>query len=238
MKVALITGGSRGIGAHIAKTLSEKGWAVAICYSKSDSEAIALEALPNISAYRADISDPDQVRWLFDNVVSDLGELQLLVNNAGVAHIGLLQDMSDDEINCLVSVDLLGSIYCSREAITHMVKSHSGNIINIASMWGEVGASCEAVYSACKAGIIGLTKALAKEVGPAGIRVNCISPGFIATQMNACFDEEAIQSIKDETPLERIGQAKDISDAVMFLASEESSFITGQVLSVNGGYVI
>ncbi len=239
MKVALVTGGSRGIGAQIAKELSERGWEVAICASKSiDSAQELASSLASCKAYKADISDPAQVNELFSKVSDDFGRIDLLVNNAGIAHIGLLQDMSDVEIQRLVSVDLLGSIYCCREAIKRMVPNHSGNIINISSLWGEVGASCEAVYSACKAGVIGLTKALAKEVGPAGIQVNCISPGLIATEMNACLDEETKSALCEETPLQRIGTVSDVAKAVAFLASEDSSFITGQVISVNGGMII
>ncbi len=231
MRVALITGGSRGIGAEIAKELADNGWQAAVC-----SRTIA--KIEGVKSYKADISDPNQVRELFESVIKDFGQIDLLVNNAGVAHIGLMQDMSDEDIHKLVSVDLLGSIYTCREAIKAMIPNHRGNIINISSMWGEVGASCEAVYSACKAGVIGLTKALAKEVGPSGIRVNCVSPGLIATEMNAFLDEETVREICEETPMGRIGTVSDIAKAVEFLASDDSSFITGQVISVNGGLII
>lgn len=174
---------------------------------------------------------------MFDAIENDLGSVDLLVNNAGIAHIGLLQDMTDDDIARQVGVNLLGAVYCSRRAIPSMVRNKSGAIINIASMWGEVGASCEAMYSACKAGIIGLTKSLAKELGPSGIRVNCISPGVIDTDMNGELDYECIKALENDTPLMRIGTANDVAKAIAFLASDDASFITGQILPVNGGII-
>ncbi len=238
MKVALVTGGSRGIGREIVKTLAENGYRVAFTYLNSEDKAKALTDLITAKAYRCDLRSPSEIKALFEAVKTDYGRLDLLVNNAGVAYIGLLQDMSDGEIENVISADLSGSIYCSREAVKLMVAKHSGCIINISSMWGEVGSSCEAVYSACKAGVIGLTKALAKELGPSGIRVNCVSPGLIATEMNSSLDEETLTALKEETPLGRIGEVSDIAKAVKFLASDEASFITGQILSVNGGMII
>ncbi len=238
MKVALITGGSRGIGRGIVKTLTEAGYRVAFTYLNSEDNARLLEGQTGARAYKCDVRSTGDIKALFEAVKADYGRLDLLVNNAGVAHIGLLQDMSDEDISNVIAADLAGSIYCSREAIKLMVPNHAGCIINISSMWGEVGASCEAVYSACKAGVIGLTRALAKELGPSEIRVNCVSPGLIATDMNACLDEEALTALKEETPLGRIGEVKDIANAVKFLASDEASFITGQILSVNGGMII
>lgn len=242
MKTALVTGASRGIGAAIAIELARAGYAVAVNYAtnRDAAESVIEKIAENggvAKGYKADISNAGEVAHLFEDVSAELGEIEVLVNNAGVAHIGLLQDMTDDEIQRLVGVDLLGAIYCSKEAVKRMVKLHNGVIINISSMWGEVGASCEAVYSACKAGVIGLTKALAKEVGPSGIRVNCVSPGVIATDMNAELDDETMQSLCEETPLLRIGSASDVASTVAFLASDDASFITGQVLSVNGGII-
>lgn len=242
MKVALVTGASRGIGAAIAITLAKSGYAVAVNYTSNTqaADSVVAKITENggvASTFKADISNPIEVARLFEEVSAKLGDIEVLVNNAGLAHIGLLQDMTDDEISRLVGVDLLGAIYCSKEAVGRMVKNHKGVIINISSMWGEVGASCETVYSACKAGVIGLTKALAKEVGPSGIRVNCVSPGVIDTDMNAELDDETIQSLCEETPLLRIGSAQDVANTVAFLASDEASFVTGQVLSVNGGII-
>lgn len=242
MKTALVTGASRGIGAAIAIELARAGYAVAVNYAtnRDAAESVIEKIAENggvAKGYKADISNAGEVARLFEDVSAELGEIEVLVNNAGVAHIGLLQDMTDSEIERLVGVDLLGAIYCSKEAVKRMVKLHNGVIINISSMWGEVGASCEAVYSTCKAGVIGLTKALAKEVGPSGIRVNCVSPGVIATDMNAELDDETMQSLCEETPLLRIGSASDVASTVAFLASDDASFITGQVLSVNGGII-
>lgn len=242
MKSAIVTGASRGIGAASAKALAKEGYAVAVNYSKDESgaEQVVNDIISNggtACAIKADISNPFEVIRLFETATAKLGHIEVLVNNAGIAYIGLLQDMSDSEINSLVDVDFMGSIYCCREAIKVMAPNHNGCIINIASMWGEVGASCESVYSACKAGIIGLTKALAKEVGPCGIRVNCVSPGVINTKMNSSLASDVIKELCDETPLLRIGTTDDIANTITFLASDKSSFITGQVIPVNGGII-
>ncbi len=242
MKVALVTGGSRGIGAAASKELAKLGYAVAVNY-KSNSEA-AKRVCEEISgfggvaeAFQADISDSDALDRMFSDIHSSLGGISVLVNNAGVSYIGLLQDMSDKEIKNLSDVNLTGAMLCTKRAVPDMIKRHDGTIINIASMWGEVGASCEVVYSACKAGIIGFTKALAKELGPSGIRVNCVSPGVIDTDMNSELTDETISELCEETPLLRIGKPSDVGKSIAFLASDEASFITGQVISVNGGII-
>lgn len=243
MSTVLITGASRGIGAQCALTFAREGYDVALNYCRSEEKALALikeiQALGvRACAVQADVADSMQVKRMFETVRAELGTVDVLVNNAGVAHVGLLTDMTDDEWRRVIDTDLSGTFYCCREALSDMIRAHSGVIVNIASMWGEVGASCEAAYSAAKAGVIGLTKALAKEVGPSGVRVNAVSPGVVMTDMMAGFSDEDVAALKEETPLISLGSPEDIADAVIFLASEKARFITGQVLSVNGGMVI
>ncbi|WP_316637121.1 elongation factor P 5-aminopentanone reductase [uncultured Ruminococcus sp.] len=243
MSTVLITGASRGIGAQCALAFAKAGCDVALNYCRSEEKALALvreiEALGvRACAVQADVADSMQVKRMFETVRAELGTVDVLVNNAGVAHIGLLTDMTDDEWRRVIDTDLSGTFYCCRESLSDMIRAHSGVIVNIASMWGEVGASCEAAYSAAKAGVIGLTKALAKEVGPSGVRVNAVSPGVVMTDMMAGFSDEDVAALKEETPLIQLGMPEDIADAVIFLASEKARFITGQVLSVNGGMVI
>ena len=243
MSTVLITGASRGIGAQCALTFAREGYDVALNYCRSEEKALALvreiEALDvRACAVQADVADSMQVKRMFETVRAELGTVDVLVNNAGVAHVGLLTDMTDDEWRRVIDTDLSGTFYCCREALSDMIRAHSGVIVNIASMWGEVGASCEAAYSAAKAGVIGLTKALAKEVGPSGVRVNAVSPGVVMTDMMAGFSDEDVAALKEETPLIQLGMPEDIADAVIFLASDKARFITGQVLSVNGGMVI
>lgn len=243
MSTVLITGASRGIGAQCALAFAKAGCDVALNYCRSEEKALALvreiEALGvRACAVQADVADSMQVKRMFETVRAELGTVDVLVNNAGVAHIGLLTDMTDDEWRRVIDTDLSGTFYCCRESLSDMIRAHSGVIVNIASMWSEVGASCEAAYSAAKAGVIGLTKALAKEVGPSGVRVNAVSPGVVMTDMMAGFSDEDVAALKEETPLIQLGMPEDIADAVIFLASEKARFITGQVLSVNGGMVI
>lgn len=242
MKVALVTGASRGIGAATALMLANEGFKVAVNYHRNKAAADEVESKIIASggeamSVKADVSKPDEVREMFLSIKEALGEVDVLVNNAGISYIGLLQDMSDEDVERQLGVNLMGAINCSKEAIKPMIAKKSGVIINISSMWGEIGASCEVVYSACKAGIIGFTKALAKEVGPSGIRVNCVSPGVINTDMNRELDDDAIDALCQETPLLRIGTPEDVARTVTFLASDDASFVTGQIFSVNGGIV-
>lgn len=243
MKTALITGASRGIGAAAAFELASLGYAIAVNYrvNKEAAEKVVEDIISmggNAAAFQADISSTSDIARMFEGMIDEFGQIDILVNNAGISHIGLLQDMTDVEIKHQLDVNLMGAVVCSREAAKLMIPRKSGSIINIASMWGEVGASCEAVYSACKAGIIGFTKALAKELGPSGIRVNCVSPGVIRTDMNSELDEETIDELMYDTPLLRIGTPTDVAKAIAFLAMADSSFITGQVLPVNGGIIV
>ncbi len=237
MKV-IITGGSRGIGAECVRRFSARGDSVAFIYKSSDLAARELGAETGAVLVKADLSANGEAAAAIDTAILALGGVDVIVNNAGVSKIGLFTDMSEDEVRELIGCDLEAAMLVSKAAIPTMVRQHKGFIINISSMWGVTGASCEVAYSAAKAGLIGFTKALAKELGPSGITVNCVAPGVIATEMNACLDKGTIESLCDETPLGRIGTVGDVAEAVLFLASEKASFITGEVLNVNGGLVI
>ena len=242
-KVALITGASRGIGRGIAIELAKSGISVAINYLSSYENARELlceikSFNPNSGIYKADISNELEVSEMVHKLESDLGEIDILVNNAGISQIGLFQDMTSSERDRMIGVNLIGAMNLTKAVLAKMIHNKSGDIINISSMWGEIGASCEVVYSASKAGLIGFTKALAKELGPSGIRVNCISPGVIDTDMNSNLSADDIKALSDDIPLKRIGTPDDIAKAVKFLISDSAKYITGQVLSVSGGMVI
>lgn len=234
MKKALVTGGAGGIGEAISRRLAKDGYFVYINYSRSKEKAekIALEI--NGQAVQFDISDTDAVK----KAIEDIGTLDLLVNNAGISEIELFTSISQKSADSILNVNLKGTMNCARAVLKDMINRKSGNIINISSMWGQCGASCEVDYSASKAGIIGFTKALAKEVAPSRIRVNCIAPGFIMTEMNRRFSEDDLELIREEIPLGIFGEPRHIADAAAFLASDKSEYITGQVLAVNGGMVI
>ncbi|MFR1051933.1 MAG: elongation factor P 5-aminopentanone reductase [Lachnospirales bacterium] len=238
MKTALVTGGSRGIGAAVARRLAADGYRVAVNYhfARAQAEALA-EELGGI-AVQADVSDSAQVQKMVDTVLEKFCQLDILVCNAGVAWQGLLQDMRDEEWRKVLGTDLDGVFFCCRAVLPHMIGQKSGKIVTMSSMWGQVGASCEAAYSAAKAGVIGLTRALAKEVGPSGISVNCVAPGVIDTEMNQKLGPDALAELAEETPLGRLGTAADIAGCVSFLCSPAADFVTGQVLSANGGLVI
>lgn len=243
MKTVLITGASRGIGAETARLFAQKGWAVAVNYrnSREAAEELVSEIRKNggtALAIPADVGDPEQVEALFRTAEQELGQIEALVNNAGIAQQKLFTDLTDEDWDELFRVDVKGVFLCCRRALPAMVRRHRGVIVNISSMWGQVGASCEVHYSAAKAAVIGLTRALAKEVGPSGIRVNCIAPGVIRTEMNGNLTPETLEALKEETPLELLGDPADVAKAAWFLTSEDSAFITGQVLGVNGGMVI
>jgi len=243
MKTAVVTGSSRGIGKAVAKMLCKNGYAVALLYKNNTEKAenFKAELLHSgfvADCFRADVSDSAQVNEVFKKISEELGTVSVLINNAGVSSQSLFTDITDGMWNETVGTNLTGVFNCCRAVLPEMIKNHSGVIVNIASMWGEVGASCEVHYSATKAGVIGLTKALAKEVGISGIRVNAVSPGVIKTDMLSSFSEDDLEELKNETPLSRLGTPEDIANAVEFLVSDKASFITGQVLSVNGGFVI
>ena len=233
-KIALVTGGSGGIGSAVCRSLASAGWTVGVGYfrNKAGAEALAKE-IGGFPAY-ADVSRPEEVEAMF----TAAGEVELLVNNAGVAHYGLITDLTYGDWRALMAVNLDGAFLCCRAAVPGMVRRKRGNIIIISSMWGQVGASCEAAYSASKAGLCGLTKALAKELAPSGIRVNCVAPGVVLTPMLKDFSEEDLEDLRLETPLERLGEPEDVAELVSYLASEKAKFMTGQVIGLNGGFVI
>ena len=239
-KVVLITGASRGIGRQMARDFAAAGYGVAINYANSRQAALKLqeELAPRARAFEADVADEQEVRAMVQQVYAHFGRIDVLVNNAGISRFGLLTDEREAQWRRMFDVNVHGAYHCIREVLPAMVRQKSGVILNISSMWGVVGASCEVCYSATKAALIGLTKALAKETGPSGIRVNCIAPGVIDTEINAHLSGQALESLREETPLGRIGRPEDISAAALFLASEQASFITGQVLGANGGFVV
>ena len=234
----LITGGSRGIGAEAVRQFTAAGHKVVFTYHKSETAADLLRQETGAVPVRCDVKHPDSVKIAVDKAVSVLGQIDVLICNAAIADYGLITDIDISRWEDVISTDLSGVFYCIRYVLPAMISRKSGCIITVGSMWGEVGASCEAAYSAAKAGVIGLTKALAKEVGPSGIRVNCVSPGMIDTEMNASVSEDAVGMIVDDTPLCRTGTPGDVAKTMLFLASDDASFITGQVISVNGGLVI
>ncbi len=238
MKNILITGGSRGIGREMVKAFSDKGYKVAFTYKCSVSEAEKLSKETGALAIMADSAKENEVIKAVLDAADTLGGIDVLINNAGISSFSLLQDLTLSEWNECMSVNLTSAFLYSREVIPYMLRSHKGRIINISSMWGLVGASCEVHYSAAKAGLIGFTKALAKELGPSGITVNAIAPGVIDTDMNSHLSCEDIRELSDETPVGRIGNAEEIAKAALYLAGDDASFITGQVLNISGGLVI
>lgn len=234
MKKALVTGSSRGIGAETARRLSADGWTVLINYLDSADEALRLADELGCRAIRADVASEEAVRRLF----GETGPVDLLVNNAGVAWSGLLTDMSHAEWRRLMAVNVDGLFNCCKEAVPHMVRKKSGCIINIASILGVQGGSCETAYSASKGAVIAFSRALAKELGPSGVRVNCIAPGAVDTRMLGVFYAEEKRAMAEASALGRLGTARDIADAVAFLASDAASFISGQTLGVDGALII
>ncbi len=243
MPNVLITGASRGIGAACAVEFARRGWGVALHYHKSERAAEGLAAwirgqgLPAV-AVQGDVAEEGDVLSCTALALRELGALDALVCNAGIDHDGLISQITGPEWRRLFGVNVDGVHYCCRAILPHFLERQSGSIVTVSSMWGQVGASCEAAYSATKGAVIAYTKALAKELGPSGIRVNCVAPGVIETDMNARLSREDLDALAEETPLGCIGAPEEVAKAVYFLASGEASFITGQVLGVNGGFVL
>jgi 3-oxoacyl-[acyl-carrier protein] reductase len=234
----LISGGARGIGAACVRKFASDGHSVAFIYRSAHEAAEKLADECGATAICADISKPDEAREAVAKAIEALGGIDVLVNNAGIAQIKMFCDITDEDLANMLNTNLSSAFYVTRAALPSMVAQKWGRIINIGSMWGKVGASCEVHYSASKAGLRGMTMALAKELGPSNITVNAVEPGVIATDMNASLDQETLRELCDETPLCRIGKPEDVANLVGFLASEEASFITGQIIGVDGGFAV
>jgi 3-oxoacyl-[acyl-carrier protein] reductase len=238
MKTVLITGGSRGIGAAMVERFTSEGYRVAFTYSKSEDCAAELSRRTGALAVYADNRVESEVLSAVKTVEESLGGVDILINNAAISSFSLFTDLTLEEWRDIFSVNVDGAFLYTRAVLPSMVNKKQGRIINISSMWGITGSSCEVHYSATKAALIGMTKALAKEVGPSGITVNCIAPGVIRTEMNKSLSEEVMSELTEDTPLMRIGEGADIASAALFLSGEGASFITGEVINVNGGYLI
>ena len=241
-ETVLVTGASRGIGRAVAELFAARGYNVLVNYCKSSDDANMIfrqlnEKGLSVDIYRADVSSKCQVFEMIDYCVDRFGSIDVLVNNAGVSYYNLLQDISEEEWRAIIDINLSGCFFCCQAAAKYMIPQKSGRIINISSIWGIAGASCESHYSAAKAGIIGLTKALAKELGPSNIKVNCVAPGVIKTDMLNNFSEEELELLRMDTPLMRLGDVMDVAECVYYLASPAADFITGQIISPNGGIV-
>ncbi len=239
MKTVLITGGTKGIGKAIAQEFLQNGYEVILNYCHDEEAALATQAEFNLQGYcpvlmRADVSDEGQVKEMFKEIYRIYGKINVLVNNAGISKIRVIQETSLYDWEQIFAVNTRGVFLCSKEAVDGMICSGGGSIINVSSIWGEVGASCEVAYSASKGAVIAFTKALAKELAPSFVRVNSVSPGVIDTEMNAHLSELETEELISEIPLGRLGTGEDVAKACLFLA--ENTYITGEVISVGGGF--
>lgn len=242
-KVAVITGGAKGIGASIVKQLSNEGYSVVFTYNKSEEQALKLKDLlllnnKNVDLFKCDISKSEEVTALANFVINKYKKIDLLVNNAGISLTNFFDTTTNEQWHEIINVNLSGTFYTCREFSKLMISQKSGKIINISSIWGQVGASMEVAYSASKAGVIGLTKALAKELAPSKITVNCIAPGATNTDMMRIYDKKTIDCVIEDIPLKRLCNPEEIAQCVSYLASDSANFITGQTISINGGEVI
>lgn len=242
-RTVIITGSSKGIGAHMAILFAENGYNVVINYNNSVESALLLQKSLSSNGYsvialKANVTNKMEFDVLVNQTIDKFGSVDILINNAGVSQQALFTDISEYDWNDIINVNLKGVFNCCQSVLPNMIHNKYGKIINISSMWGVTGASCEVHYSAAKAGVIGLTKALAKEVGPSGINVNCIAPGFIDTQMNSAISEEDKKAFVDDLPIARIGTTEDIAKTALFLASDGADYITGQTICVDGGMTI
>lgn len=242
-KSILITGASRGIGAESARLFARAGWSVAVGYHHSEQQARALCAELSregctVLPVPADVACADEVRRMVDIVLENFCQLDTLLCNAGIGYNALLQDTSEADWKRLFATNVDGLYHCVQAVLPHFLSRHAGSILAVSSVWGLVGASCEVGYSATKAAVIGFCKALAKELGPANITVNCVAPGVIATDMNDALSAQELSALCEQTPLGRVGTPRDVAETLLFLASDAGRFYTGQVLSPNGGFVI
>lgn len=239
-KTVIVTGASRGIGEATAKKFAKNNFNIVVCYNKNKEKATLLEkelyslGASGVLLIQADISSADDSKKIVEQTMKTYKTIDVLVNNAGISKSGLLVDMTDEDIYQIINTNLNSCIFVSREAIKHMLSRHSGAIVNVSSMWGLNGASCESVYSASKGGIVSFTKALAKEVGLSGVRVNAVAPGVIDTDMNKCYSKKDIQELEEKTALGRMGKPEEVADVIYYLASDDSSFVTGQCVTVDG----
>lgn len=235
-QTVFITGGSRGIGAACVRAFAAAGWSVAFTYRENRALAGSLAEQTGALAICADLYDDKAVSRAIGEARGHFGAVDAVVCNAGIAEQKLFQDITDEAWQRMLDVNLMGAVRTIRACLPDLLRRKRGSIVTVSSVWGQYGASCESHYAASKAALIGLSKSLALELGPSGIRVNCVAPGVIDTEMNAMHSEETMRELADETPLGRIGTAAEVADSILYLCSERSSFITGQVLGVNGGF--
>ena len=238
MKNVLITGGSRGIGRACVEKFAREGYAVSFIYNNSDAAASELAVKTGAYPIKADISNPEAAKKAVETALLNMGSIDVLVNNAGISLIKLFTDTTDEDYYNIMNTNIGGTFFVTREVARNMISSHFGRIVNIGSMWGKVGSSCEVAYSASKSAIEGFTKALAKELGPSGVTVNCIEPGVINTEMNSELDEDTIAELCNETPVGKIGDANELAEFIYLVATEKSGFLTGQVIGFDGGFAI